>query len=239
MPIDSAGNDNAPEAPNRTKHELERSRSDFEASAEETRHAISRVSACLERVADMRKKQACAIADADAFKAQWSMMLRETDGVLTKDLQDLRSAERDARALAEELALIGLEAERSVEELSISAATSASKSVALRRVVLRLVADEALANLLAKFTGDLQRAYSLFRRCEVESRTRRDRPDEGELLNAFATRVTASLALASSDFDGGLNAAMGVSELDLTGIDLELMSSPAKRSLLARTTASH
>lgn len=212
-------------------------RSDFESSAEETRRAIHRVNTSLERISSLKAREGSAIAEADRLRMQWSKLLRETDGVLTKELQDLRSAEREARSLAEELALIGLEAQKSMEELRIDAATSASKSAALRRVVLSLVTDRVLDDLSKKLAPDLQRAYSLFRRREIESRTRRDRPDDSALLVAFAARFTAQLRQYSSDSDKDLNAAMGLSELDLTGIDPDLMNSPARRSLLSRQAA--
>ncbi|WP_253254414.1 hypothetical protein [Xanthomonas arboricola] len=211
---------------------LEQARIKFENASQSLRDALSRKSAMKERAATMVRARDAAEAEATAARQQWSALLRDADGVLTRDVQKLRAAERSALTLVEEYVAMQQEIQSLLAAAEIEVAELAEKSIDLHDAVVRLASGEAFSLMMAQSGSAIATAFVLFRQAENAKMPVRSHLSDDELRSMFlhqlGTKMDAYMQVASDS----VRDVIGVPRLMFDGVDMELARSPARRAQL-------
>ncbi|ARV24837.1 hypothetical protein ABFO19_19975 [Xanthomonas citri pv. glycines] len=216
---------------------LEQARMKFEDASQALRDGLSRKSAMKERAATMARARDAAEAEATAARQQWSALLRDADGVLTRDVQKLRAAERSALTLVEEYVLMQQEIQSLLAVVEIEVAELAEKSIDLHDAVVRLASGEAFSLMMAQSGDAIATAFVLFRRAENARVLARSRLSDDELRSMFLHQLGANLDAHMQAAEDSAKGIIGVPALELGGVDMELARSPARRSHLRQEMA--
>ncbi|MFA1768326.1 hypothetical protein QT922_012995 [Xanthomonas campestris pv. campestris] len=210
----------------------EQIRAKFEAASQALRDALIKKSAMKERAATMTRARDAAEAEATAARQQWSALLRDADGVLTRDVQKLRAAERSALTLVEEYVAMQQEIESLLAEVEIEVAELAEISIDLHDAVLRLASGEAFSLMMAQSGDAIATAFVLFRRAENARVLARSRPSDDELRSMFLHQLGTKMDAYMQAASDSVRDVIGVPKLMLDGVDMELARSPARRAQL-------
>ncbi len=221
-----------PECTERSAFEL--SRMEYEAAADAARAAISAMTSMRQRILDLNQRKASARADAETARSRWSRLLRDSDGVLTSDLEDLRASERSSLSLADEYQAMCAGLEASLISSEVAAAGLATTALAKQRAAVSAAAEDAFAHLQRTFGPSFERTYLLFRREHAEAVPMGQRHSDEEALMAFVSRFAGAIVQSSLPTAQQICQAIGVSELDVDDIPRNLLRSPARRSMLTR-----
>ncbi|WNH48303.1 hypothetical protein PDM28_16795 [Stenotrophomonas aracearum] len=211
---------------------FERSRLEYEAAADAARGAIFAMTSMRQRMLDLNQRKAAACADAETARIRWSRLLRESGGVLTTDLEDLRASERSSLSLADEYQAMCEELETSLISSEVSAADLAATALSKRRVALSAAAEDAFVDLQMAIGPSFEHAYRLFQREQAESMPPGERHSDKEALMAFVSRFSALILQNSSPTAQQTYESIGISELKVEDIPHELLHSPVRRSML-------
>ncbi|WP_234030027.1 hypothetical protein [Xanthomonas vasicola] len=168
---------------------LEQVRTKFEEASQALRDAVSRKSAMKERAATMARARDAAEAEATAARQQWSALLRGADGVLTRDVQKLRVAERSALTLVEEYVAMQQEIESLLAALEIEVAELAETSIDLHDAVVELVSSDAFSLMMVQSGDAIATAFVLFKKTENARVLARSRLSDDELRLMFLHQV--------------------------------------------------
>ncbi|MCD0258369.1 hypothetical protein JWH11_08580 [Xanthomonas melonis] len=204
----------------------------FEDASQALRDAVSRKSAMKERAATMARARGAAEAEATAARQQWSALLRDADGVLTRDVQKLRAAERSALTLVEEYVAMQQEIQSLLAAVEIEVAELAEKSIDLHDAVVRLASGEAFSLMMAQSGGAIATAFVLFKQAENSGVLARSRLSDEELRLMFLHQVGVKMDAHMQAANDSVRDVLGVPELVLDGVDMALAKSPARRSQL-------
>jgi len=216
---------------------FEHCRVEYEAAAEAARGAISAVTSLRQRLADLTQRMAAARGDAETARSRWSHLLRESGGVLTSDLEDLRASERSSLSLADEYQAMSGELEASLINSEVAAAGLAATALAKRRAAVSAAAEDAFGDLQQVIGPSFERAYLLFRREHAETMPLGQRHNDEEALMTFVSRFAASILQNFLPTAQQTCEAIGISELKVDEIPHKLIHSPARRSMLTRAIA--
>ncbi|MCL1552490.1 hypothetical protein [Xanthomonas nasturtii] len=211
---------------------LDHVRANFEDAAQALRDAVNRKSAMKERAATMARARDAAESEASVARQQWSALLRDADGVLTRDIQKLRAAERSALTLVEEYAAMQQEIESLLAAMDLEIAELAGTSIDLHDTVVRLASGEAFSRLMAQSGDAIAAAFVLFKRTEDARVLVRSRLSDDELRSMFLHQLGTTMDAHMQAADDSVRSIIGVPALDLAGVDMALARSPARRSQL-------
>lgn len=209
-------------------------RAAYEVKAQELRDAVARKAAMVGRLETMTRAQHAAQAEAEAVRKQWSTKLRDSDGVLSREIQKLRVAERSALSLVEEYQAMQQEMKPQLASHELSVADLAHQCIAHRNSVVRVAADDAYLDLMAQAGGLIATAYSLYRIANTAEIVMRTRPSDEQLEAAFLAKIGRDLTARMSGVGESVKRAIGTSSLALDGVDMGLVNSPARRSMLVK-----
>ncbi|PPU38323.1 hypothetical protein XaplCFBP3123_19245 [Xanthomonas arboricola pv. populi] len=189
-----------------------------------------------DRAATMARAGEAAQAEADAARSQWRELLRETSGLLTRDIHKLRAAERSALTLVEEYAAMQQEIQGQLSGMELEVAELADEGVNLRDRVLNAAASEAFDAVIDKAGDAIATAYVLHRRATLEPLQVRMRPSDEQVLGEFLHRLGKKMQERTGVVAGAVDKIVSAPELELVGVDMILAGSPARRALLRRAT---
>lgn len=213
--------------------QIDEKRAAYEIRAQELREAVARKAAMVGRVETMARAEQAAQAEAAAARQQWSEKLRGSDGVMTREIQKLRVAERSALSLVEEYHVLQKELAPTLAGLELEVARLADNCFKSRSEVVLVVAEDAYAALMTKVGNLMATAAELQRIAEVLTVDRNSRGSDDEIRAAFLAKVGRDLKTRDVSTDS-VNEAIGISTLDLDGVDMQLVNSPVRRSILQR-----
>jgi len=208
-------------------------RASYEAKAQALHEALARKTAMIGRIATLDRAQQAAQAEAAAARLQWSEKLRGSDGVLTREVQKLRVAERSALSLVEEYQVLQKELAPTLAGVELEVARLADDCIRGRSDVVRVVAEDAYSVLIENAGSLMATAMELHRIAETSSVNWNSRASDDEISGAFLAKVGRDLKAREAPTDL-IGEAMGISQLDLDGVDMQLVNSPARRSILGR-----
>jgi len=180
---------------------------------------------------DLSQRKGAARADAETARTHWSRLLRDSDGVLTADLEALRASERSSLSLADEYQAMCEELEPSLLRCEVAAADLANTALSKRRAAVSAAAEDALGDLQLAIRPHFEHAYGLFRREQAETMPAGERHLDKEALMAFVSRLSALLSQNSSPPAQQTYESIGISELRVEDIPHELLHSPVRRSM--------
>lgn len=196
--------------------------------------ATERKRALRGKVGTMCRARQAAQSDAQAARQQWSAKLRDSDGMLTRDIQKLRANERSALSLAEEYE--AMEAEMAAEQprLDLELALIAKDCIEVKGYVAADAATGAYDRLLEQFGTPLAVAFELFSVAERANKQFRDPLDQDELAARFFGRLSidarrrTKVAALSEEVDSLL----ALPPMDMSEVDMKLAGSASARSML-------
>ncbi|MDH0861146.1 hypothetical protein N5D04_13285, partial [Stenotrophomonas sp. GD03882] len=193
--------------------------------AQQLASAVQRKRALVGKVDTMQRAKQAAQGDAAAARQQWGAKLRENDGTLTRDIQKLRANERSALSLAEEYEAMEGEIAAELPRLELELVEVADRCLRARSTVTWEVADQAYEQLLAQAGDSLAFAFALFSRAENSG-------DAGALVSRFFGRLGNAVRhrLEDAAVKGQIEDVLALPSIDLSGVDMELMRSPIRRS---------
>ncbi len=139
----------------------------FLQAVERVKAAREALQGCQVRREKFEKCLQAAQAEADDAKAQWRSKLKQSDGELTKEIRNLRAAERGAYTLIEEYQSILDEMADVQKQLSLALATSGEDCLHHRGKVLEVTADGAFEELVQQHGEAIGRAMRLFIAAQV------------------------------------------------------------------------
>lgn len=192
------------------------------------------------KISKMKRAQQAAQADAAEAKAKWAAKLRESDGELTRDIQKLRANERAAFSLVEEYEVMASEIAAELPRLELELAEGANQCFIARGAVAREAADQAYEQLLAQAGDSLAAAFALFGEAENAGKSPRQASDAEALYSHFFDRLRAEVSrrLDSAAVAERVEQQLALPAMELDAVDLELASSPAKRTILRQQVGS-
>lgn len=218
-----------------TEHSAtERCLLEYEAAAEAARNAIATMTSVRQRMDDLKQRKAAACADAESARSRWSRLLRESGGVLTTDLEDLRASERSSLSLADEYQAMHGELETSLMSSEATAAGLAAAAIGKRGTAVSAAAEDVFNDLLQYAGAHFKRVYLLFERADADTVPARQRRTDEEVLMEFVSRLAASILQKPSPAAQQTYDSIGISELKIDDIPGALIHSPTRRSMLMR-----
>ncbi|WP_306432056.1 hypothetical protein [Xanthomonas hortorum] len=203
-----------------------------EAAAQTLDEALARKKALTERVATMTRAREAAQAEADAARQQWSGLLREADGTLTRNIQKLRAAETSALALVEEYAAMRLEIGTQITVMEVTVAELAE--------VIELSSREAFTAMVENVGNEVARAFVLYKRAATVTSGGAMASDK-EVRAAFLEQLGRQVDKRVATVTDTLAQCGDVKALELASVDMGLVSSPIRRAQLLQvcTTVKH
>lgn len=214
--------------------ELSEARLAYEAAAQRLRDALVRKAAMKGRVEKMERARGAAQEDAAGARQKWSNLLRESDGVLTREVQKLRATERGSLNLMEEYEAMQQEMAAPLASLELEVAALADLNMTSHNRVVRQAAQDAFTALMERMGSFITTAYLLSKRAETAPLPSRNRPSEEALESDFLQSIRREIQSRADSVASLVTEAIGVSKLELEGVDMELVKSPARRSMLSR-----
>ncbi|QOY23802.1 hypothetical protein FYK61_01935 [Xanthomonas citri] len=185
-----------------------------------------------ERAATMARAGEAAQAEADAARSQWRELLRDTNGLLTREIHKLRAAERSALTLVEEYAAMQQEIQGQVSGMELEVAELADEGIRLRDRVLNAAASQSFDAMIDVAGDAIATAYVLHRRATLEPLQVRVRPSDEQVLGEFLHLLGKKMQERMGVVAGTVAEAVGAPELELVGVDMMLAGSPARRAAL-------
>ncbi|MEC5112882.1 hypothetical protein [Xanthomonas oryzae] len=206
-------------------------RAAYDAAAQALHEALARKTALTERAATMTRARDAAQAEANAARQQWSGLLREADGTLTRDIQKLRAAEASALTLVEEYGVMHQEIGMQVTGMEVSVAELAEVAIGKREAVIELASREAFAKMVEKVGDAVASAFVLYKRGAAVTpggMMASDSEVRAAFLDQLGREVDKRVALITCP----ISVPPDVQDLDLNGADMSLVLSPVKRARL-------
>ncbi len=179
------------------------------------------------KVQTTERSMQAAQAEADNAREQWRDKLRESDGVITKDVQRLRADERAAYTLIEEYQSIHEEMQRTLAGMQLELAEAAKTCISTREGLATAMFEDALVEVVERCGVDIRRVMALHREANRIENPRSSplwTDDESMIHGRFFHRLSA--ALKGLDADDDLPQALS---LDLADVDMVLVGSHAAR----------
>lgn len=204
--------------------------------AEELGEAVQVKRSVVGKIETMQRARQAAQADADAAREKWREKLREGDGTLTREVQKLRVAERSALNLAEEYGSFEEEIAKDAPRVELEAVDLASKCISLRSAVIQDAAQQLFDQTLMQVTDSLALAFEVFRSAENSGLPSRQKSTVDELAGQFFWRINRHICrrLDDASVDDQVDAYLALPALDLGGVDMDIVRSPARREMLRK-----
>jgi hypothetical protein len=204
--------------------------------AEELGEAVQVKRSVVGKIETMQRARQAAQADADAAREKWREKLREGDGMLTREVQKLRVAERSALSLAEEYGSFEEEIAKDVPRVELETADLASKCISLRSAVIQEAAQQLYDETLMQVTDSLALAFGVFCRAENSGLPSRQKSTVDELAGQFFWRINRHICTRLDDgaMDDQVDAYLALPQFDLQEVDMEIVRSPARREMLRK-----
>jgi len=203
---------------------------------EELGEAVQVKRSVLGKIETMQRARQAAQADADAAREKWRERLREGDGTLTREVQKLRVAERSALSLAEEYGSFEEDIAKDVPRIELEAADLASSCIILRSAVIEEAAQQLYDTTLMQVTDSLLLAFEVFCRAENSGLPSRQKATVDELAGQFFWRINRHICrhLDETTVGDQADAFLALPQLDLRDVDMDIVSSPARRGMLKK-----
>ncbi|MCC4620600.1 hypothetical protein LL965_11065 [Xanthomonas cassavae CFBP 4642] len=205
-------------------------RAAYEAAAQALHEALARKKALTERVATMTRARDAAQAEANAARQQWSGLLREADGTLTRDIQKLRVAETSALTLVEEYAAMRQEIGVQITAMEVTVAELAEVAIGKRSAVIELASREAFDAMVENVRDEVAHAFILYKSAVGLTRSGA-MASESEMRTAFLEQLGRHLDKRVPTVAETRAQSAGIHELDLKGVDMGLAASPIRRAV--------
>ncbi|AOL18282.1 hypothetical protein MOU_05139 [Xanthomonas citri pv. malvacearum str. GSPB1386] len=206
-------------------------RAAYDAAAQALHEALARKKALTERAATMTRARDAAQAEANAARQQWSELLREADGTLTRDIQKLRAAETSALTLVEEYAAMRQEIGVQITAMEVTVAELAEVAIGKRSAVIELASREAFDAMVENVGGEVARAFVLYKHAAAVSLGGTMASDT-EVRAAFLEQLGRQVNKRIAATAGNELQLIDVYKLELTGVDMSLVTSPLRRMQL-------
>ncbi|NIJ86139.1 hypothetical protein [Xanthomonas arboricola] len=206
-------------------------RAAYDDAAQALHEALARKKALTERAATMTHARDAAQAEANAARQQWSGLLREADGTLTRDIQKLRAAETSALTLVEEYAAMRQEIGVQITAMEVTVAELAEVAIGKRSAVIELASREAFDAMVENVGGEVSRAFVLYKHAAAVSlggTMASDTEVQAAFLEQLGRQVNKRIAATA----GNELQLIDVYKLELTGVDMGLVTSPLRRAQL-------
>ncbi|MGV7196540.1 hypothetical protein [Xanthomonas axonopodis] len=206
-------------------------RAAYDAAAQALHEALARKKALTERAATMTRARDAAQAEANAARQQRSGLLREADGTLTRDIQKLRAAETSALTLVEEYAAMRQEIGVQITAMEVTVAELAEVAIGKRSAVIELASREAFDAMVENVGGEVARAFVLYKHAAAVSlggTMASDTEVQAAFLEQLGRQVNKRIAATA----GNELQLVDVYKLELTGVDMGLVTSPLRRAQL-------
>jgi len=204
--------------------------------AEELGKAVQIKRSVVGKIETMQRARQAAQADADAAREKWRKKLREGDGTLTREVQKLRVAERSALNLAEEYGSFEEEIAKDVPRVELEAVDLASKCISLSSAVIQDAAQQLFDQTLMQVTDSLVLAFKLFCKAENSGLPSRQKSTVDELAGQFFWQINRHICsrLDNASVDDQVDAYLALPRFDLREVDMDIVSSPARRETLRK-----
>lgn len=188
------------------------------------------------KIETMQRARQPAQADADAAREKWREKLREGDGTLTREVRTLRVAERSALNPAEEYGSFEEEIAKDVPRVELETVDLASKCISLRSAVIQDAAQQLVDQTLVQVTDSLALAFKLFCKAENSGLPSRQKSTVDELAGQFFWRINRHICsrLDNASVDDQVDAYLALPRFDLREVDMDIVSSPARRKTLRK-----
>ena len=192
--------------------------------------------AVLQKIQSTEKAMQAAQAEAEDAKAQWRKLLRDSDGTLTKEIQKLRAAERSAYELKEEYEAILAEVRQVLVGKELALVDVADRYISAESKSRTAAAEAALSSIVEQHGGELRRAMALHldaliaREFKLQEKFKTFAPwadsKAEDVHQVFMQELLQRVLQLPTD------TASAVRRIDLREVDMELLKSPAKRTML-------
>ncbi|CEM59812.1 hypothetical protein [Xanthomonas campestris] len=212
-------------------------RAAYDAAAQALHEALARKKALTERAATMTRAREAAQAEADATRQQWSGLLREADGALTRDIQKLRAAETSALTLVEEYGAIHQEIGMQVKAMEVSVAELAEVAISKRSVVIELASREAFDAMVENVGDEVARAFVLYKRAASVT-SGGSMASDSQVRSAFLEQLGRYVDKRMETVSDKVTQAEVMRELELNGVDMSLVGRPLRRAQLQQSIMS-
>ncbi|MBB5734423.1 hypothetical protein QSH39_021345 [Xanthomonas arboricola pv. corylina] len=210
-------------------------RAAYDAAAQALHEALARKKALTERAATMTRAREAAQAEADAARQQWSGLLREADGTLTREIQKLRAAETSALTLVEEYAAMRQEIGMQITAMGVTVAELAEVAIAKRNAAIEVASHDAFAEMVMEVGDVVARALMLYRNA-AHVTPGSAMASESEVTAAFLEQLGRQVEKRLIILAETADQVTGIQQLDLTEVDMELMGSPIQRAFAKRAS---
>ncbi|ATS67710.1 hypothetical protein NY98_21400 [Xanthomonas citri pv. fuscans] len=206
-------------------------RAAYDAAAQALHEALARKKALAERVATMTRAREAAQAEANTARQQWSGLLREADGTLTRDIQKLRAAETSALTLVEEYAAMRQEIGMQITAMEVTVAELAEVAIDKRSSLIELSSREAFTAMVENVGNEVARAFVLYKRAATITSGGAMASDK-EVRAAFLEQLGRQVDKRVATVTDTLAQCGDVKALELVSVDMGLVSSPIRRAQL-------
>ncbi|HDS1090090.1 hypothetical protein I5U15_08750 [Stenotrophomonas maltophilia] len=202
--------------------------------AQQLASAVQRKRALVGKVDTMQRAKQAAQGDAAAARQQWGAKLRESDGTLTRDIQKLRANERSALSLAEEYEAMEGEIAAELPRLDLELAEVTNRCLSTANSVISEAASQTYEQLLKQAGDSLAVAFALFAKADRSDRTFQNAVYDDELASRFFGRLGIAVRhrLDDAAVTDQVTQVLALPSMDLSAVDMELVSSPIRRSQL-------
>ncbi|MBB3846121.1 hypothetical protein [Xanthomonas arboricola] len=209
-------------------------RAAYEAAAQALHAALARKKALTERAETMARARDAAQAEADASRQQWSAMLRDADGTLTRDIQKLRAAETSAFTLVEEYGAIHEEIGVQVKAMEVSVAELAEVAIGKRSAVIELASREAFDAMVENVGDEVARAFVLYKRA-ARVTSGGSIASDSQVRSAFLEQLGRYVDKRMEAVSDKVTQAEVMRKLELNGVDMSLVGRPLRRAQLQQS----
>ncbi|AKU51160.1 hypothetical protein VB145_20115 [Xanthomonas arboricola] len=209
-------------------------RSAYEGAAQALNEALARKKALTERAATMTRARDAAQAEANSARQQWSGLLREADGTLTRDIQKLRAAETSALTLVEEYAAMSQEIGMQITAMEVTVAELAEVAIGKRSAVTELASREAFDAMVENVGDEVAHALVLYKRAATVS-SAGSMASDSEVRSAFLEQLGRYVDKRMEAMNDKVTQAEVMGKLELNGVDMSLIGRPLRRAQLQQS----